>query len=105
MFQKAFFLRVVKIGLCSIRVNSLPNKKFLDWAKFKAFADDKSKVAKVMISSFDKLESIVGKGENDGYQLFLRLPYFLSSIKHPTHAVLLFVFTVEYLVTEKWGFM
>ena len=34
----------------------------------KAFADHKSKVAKMMISLFDRVENTVGKGENAGYQ-------------------------------------
>ena len=38
----------------------------LDWAKFKAIADDKSNVAKIMIFVFDGVENIVGKGENAG---------------------------------------
>ena len=28
-----------------VRVNPLPNDNFLDWTKFKAFADDKFNVA------------------------------------------------------------
>ena len=46
--------------------NSLPNDKMLDWSKFKTFADDKFKVAKMTISVFDRVENIVGKGENAG---------------------------------------
>ena len=41
----------------------------------KAFAGDKFNVAKVMISLFDKVENIVGKGENAGYQHFLLFPH------------------------------
>ena len=42
MFSKGLFFRVKKTqDLC---VNSLPNDKFLDWSKFKAFADDKLNV-------------------------------------------------------------
>ena len=50
---------------------SLPSDKFLDLTKFKAFAVDKSPVAKIMISRLDRIENIVGKGENAGYQHFL----------------------------------
>ena len=39
--------------------------------KFKVFADDKLNVAQMMISVFDKVKNIVGKGENAGYQHFL----------------------------------
>ena len=51
-------------------VNSLPNDKILDWSKLKAFADDKIKLAKLMwvFFVFDRIESIVGKGENAGKQ-------------------------------------
>ena len=52
-------------------VNSLPNDKILDWSKFKAFADNKRKLAKMMVFVFDRVENIVGKGENAGYQHFL----------------------------------
>ena len=50
--------------------NSLPNGKILHWSKFKTFADDKFKVAKMMIFVLDRVENIVGKGENAGYQHF-----------------------------------
>ena len=45
-------------------LNSLPNDKILDWSKFKAFADDKIKVLKMIIFVLDRDENIVGKGEN-----------------------------------------
>ena len=48
--------------------NSLPNDKILDWTKFRAFADDKLNVAKMMIFVCDRVENIVRKGENAGYQ-------------------------------------
>ena len=47
-------------------INPLPNDKILDMAKFKAFIDNKSKVAKMKISLFDSIENTVGKGENAG---------------------------------------
>ena len=49
-------------------VNSSPNDKILDWSKLKAFADDKIKLAKMMIFVFDRIENILGKGENAGKQ-------------------------------------
>ena len=52
-------------------LNSLPNDKILDWSKLKAYADDKIKVLKMIIFVFDRVENIVGKGENAGYQHFL----------------------------------
>ena len=54
--------------------NSFPNDKILHWSKLKAFADNKFNFAKIMISVFDSLENIVGKGENAGYQHFLLFP-------------------------------
>ena len=45
-------------------LNSLRNDKTLDWSKLNAPADDKIKVLKLMIPDFDRVENIVGKGEN-----------------------------------------
>ena len=50
-----------------LRLNSLPNDKFLDWSKLKAFANNNLKM-KIL---FGWVENIVGKGENAGYQHFL----------------------------------
>ena len=44
-------------------LNPLPDDKMLDWSKFKAFADDKLNVTKMIISVSDRIENIVGKGE------------------------------------------
>ena len=41
--------------------------KFLDWSKFKAFADDKLNVAKKLKFFFDRVEKCMGKEENAGY--------------------------------------
>ena len=54
---------------CKNTLNSLPNDKILDWSKLKAFADDKIKVLKMMVFVFDRVENIVGKGENAGLSL------------------------------------
>ena len=51
-------------------INSLPNDKFLDIAKLKAFADDKLNVAKMTISLCDRVKNTVGKEVNAGYQHF-----------------------------------
>ena len=50
--------------------NSLPNDKILALIKLKAVADDKFNVA----VHYDRVENIVGKGENAGYQHFLLFP-------------------------------
>ena len=40
----------------------------------KAFVDDKLNITKMTISSFDRVENTLGKGENAGYQHFLLFP-------------------------------
>ena len=48
----------------TLPLNHLPNKKFLDVTKLKAFADHKLNVAEMVIFLFDTAENTVGKGEN-----------------------------------------
>ena len=56
-------------------INSIPNDKFLDWSKLKAFADDKiSMTEKKKKFAMETEENLVGKGENAGYQHFLLFP-------------------------------
>ena len=80
----------------------LPSNKFLDQAKFKAFADDKFSAAKIINPVFDRVENIVGIGENAGNQHFLLLPkcfqkaYFSGSFKVGT------VWTVPRWCIGKW---
>ena len=45
------------------RFNPFQHDKILDQTKLKAFADDKLNVTKIIISVFDRVENIVGKGE------------------------------------------
>ena len=54
--------------------DSLQHDNILNVTKFKAFAEDKFNVAKMMISLFDRVENTVGKGENTGCQHFLLFP-------------------------------
>ena len=54
--------------------NSLPHNKFSDRFKFKALADDKINVPEILIFVMGRLENIMGKGENAGYQHFLLFP-------------------------------
>ena len=61
--------------------NSVPNDKILDWSKFKAFADYKIKLAK-MIFVFYRVENTVGKRENAGYQHFLLFPQCFQTVSH-----------------------
>ena len=44
------------------------------WTKLKAFADHKLNIVKMIILLLGRIESIVGKGENAGYQHFLLFP-------------------------------
>ena len=57
----------------SVTFNPLPNHKFLDLSKLKAFADDKINVTKQKFF-LGLVGNIVGKGENAGYQNFLLFP-------------------------------
>ena len=54
--------------------NSLPNDKILDLSKLKAFADDILNVNQKLKFASGRVENIVGKGENAGYQHFLLFP-------------------------------
>ena len=54
-------------------LNSLPNDTFLDWSKLKAFAVDKINVIEKLFV-LERVENIVKKGENAGYQHFLLFP-------------------------------
>ena len=51
--------------------NPLPNDKILAWSKLKAFADDKINMTSNLKFVLVRVENIVGKGENAGYQHFL----------------------------------
>ena len=57
------------------RVNNLNQMTLVEVTKLKAFTDNKSNVAKITISPFDRVENIVGKGENAGHQHFLLFSY------------------------------
>ena len=52
----------------------LSNNKNLDWSKLKAFADDKIDVSEKLKFVLGRVENIVGKGENAGFQHFLLFP-------------------------------
>ena len=45
------------------RFNPFPHDKILDQTKLKAFADERFNVTKMIISVFDRVKNIVGKGE------------------------------------------
>ena len=71
-FQKPCPSGLLKVGIVWYGVKA---EDCVDWTKFKAFADDKLIVAKIMISVFDRVENNVGKGENAGNQHFLLFPH------------------------------
>ena len=54
--------------------NSLPNKRILDCSKLNAIADDKINITQKLKFASDRIENILGKGENAGYQYFLFFP-------------------------------
>ena len=55
---------------------SLPINKFLDLSKLKAFADNISNVATMIISVFYWVENTVGKEDADYQHFLLYLQYF-----------------------------
>ena len=57
-------------------LNTLPNDKILDHPNLKDFADDKINVTCEMNFVLGRVENIVEKGENAGYQHFLLFPRF-----------------------------
>ena len=59
-------------------LNPLPDDKTLNWSKLKAFTDNKINVTENLKSVLERVENIVGKGENAGYQHFLLFPTVFS---------------------------
>ena len=57
-----------------IGVNTLPQDEILDQSKSKAFADDKINVLKELKFVLERVENIVGKGENARFQQFFLYP-------------------------------
>ena len=72
-------VRVVQSQDCVMKglVNSLPNNIFLDQSNLKDFAEDKINVTYVTNFVPGRVENIVGKGENAGYQHFLLFPHYV----------------------------
>ena len=62
-----------ELKVCHL-VNSLPNNKILHRFKLQAFADDKINVTEKFKFVLGRVENILGKGENAGYQHFLLFP-------------------------------
>ena len=57
-------------------MNSLLHNKIVDLSKLKVFADNKIDVIRKLKFVSGRIENIVGKGENAGYQHFLLFPHF-----------------------------
>ena len=57
-----------------IEFNPLPDDKISYWSKLTAFADDKLNVTQNIKVVFHRVENILGKEENAGYQHFLLFP-------------------------------
>ena len=53
---------------------SLPNNKILGLYKLKALADNNINLTENLKLVLERIENIVGKGENAGYQHFLLFP-------------------------------
>ena len=65
--------KILSFGKELTPFNSLPNDKILDWSKLKAFADAKINVTEKLKFVKGRVENIVGKAENAGYQCFQKL--------------------------------
>ena len=59
--------------------NALPYNRILDLYRLKAFADDKINVTQNLKFILERVENIVGKGENACYKHFLLLPQYFQS--------------------------
>ena len=53
---------------------TLPNDNFLNWAKLKAFADDKMNVSQKLKFYLERIENTLENGVNAGDQHFLLFP-------------------------------
>ena len=54
--------------------NPSPHHKFLDWSNLEELAHDKINLTEKLKFVLGRVENIVGKGENAGYQHFLLFP-------------------------------
>ena len=68
LFSKDLYCR--HINVVWERLNPLPNDKIFDWSKLKEFTDKKNVTEKLKFV-LGRVEKIMGKGENVGYQHFL----------------------------------
>ena len=79
-----YFVNIV-LNICYWDFNSLPNENILALTKLKGFAEDKLRQTKCDSKNefvFGRIESIVGKGENVGYQHFLLVPQCYQQVSY-----------------------
>ena len=62
--------------------NSLTNDTILDYSKLKPFADDKVKLTQNLKFVLERIENIVGKGENAGSSIRKRIPEKTGQFSH-----------------------
>ena len=76
IWKKLKFCRLVKGYESPVTLNTipLPNDKILEKSKLKAVADSNLKVIQMAKFVLKKIENIVEKEENTGYQHFLVFP-------------------------------
>ena len=86
-------------------LTSLRNRQTLDWSTLNAPADDKIKVLKMIFPHFDRVENIVGKGENAGllqcFQRVLFLPCFQRALYPGSSKVKIVSKRVNSLLNDK----
>ena len=68
------------VCVCVCFVKPLPNDKISDSSRFKAFTDDKLITTQNLKFVHGRVENIVRKGKNAGYQHFLFFPQFFQKL-------------------------
>ena len=72
--QLGWFIAEFYVRSLPWQFNPLPDNKISKWSKLKAFADNKLNATQDIKVVFHRIENIVGKEENAGYQHFLLFP-------------------------------
>ena len=62
---------------------ALQHNKILDQSNMKDFADDKINLTQILYFVLERVENIVGKEENAGYQHFLLFPQSFQELSFP----------------------
>ena len=82
-FQKVYFPGASKGVIVWEWVNPLPNDKISNKSKLEAVADDKINENQKSKFALGRVENIVGKGENAGYQHVLLFPQCFQNVSFP----------------------